>query len=108
MTPGPKRFSGEDRLKAFMSPALLIDPTCSGGQRPQPAHSDQVVAGHRDQPVQLRAGCAEESRLAQPRDGLQPAEGLLDQLAFALREPIAAVAQRSPVKTRKAEALIQG
>ena len=60
----------------------------------------EVVRAHRDERIELGARAAEEATLSQARHGLHPTEGLFDELAFTLREPVGRVAPRAPIESR--------
>src|SRR5262245_13594140 len=95
-----------DHSRASQAPAAsmseFIPPSLSRGQWSQSTHANEVVGAHCDESVQLCLRSTEEARLAQPCYRLQPSEGLLDQLALALREQVAAMANRTAIESRGA------
>ena len=68
----------------------------SCGSRQQRAQADQVIRRSREGDDPIDAGAAAMPELAQPADGLQPAEDLLDQLPLPLADRVAGM-PRGPI-----------
>src|SRR5262245_26239369 len=66
----------------------LSDQPCSRGPREQRPQADQIVGSRRKGHDPIDEGATAMSELAQPADGLQPAEDLLNQLPLLLADRI--------------------
>src|SRR4029453_13126261 len=91
-------FTGILRRRPDGRAGALTSRSCRSRQ--QGAQPYQVVGrrGERHDPIHPFAAAVPQ--LAQAADGLHPAEDLLDQLPFALTDPIARMPCGAPVDTR--------
>src|SRR4030095_5786287 len=91
-------FTGILRRRPDGRAAALTSRSCRSRQ--QGAQSDPVVGrrGERHDPIHPFAAAVPQ--LAQAADGLHPAEDLLDQLPFALTDPVARTPWGAPLEAR--------
>src|SRR5215207_9506266 len=98
----PSRRCASDRRRPWRGPA----PWPSARLRDQLRQPHQIVGGSRERERPSDAVAAAKPGLLLPGDRLDPAERLLDALADALADGVAAMPGRAPVDRRASAAAV--
>ena len=87
---------------------IYLAPSSSRPSRDEIAPAHQVVGGRTKAKQPIDEASAAVAEFAEERDGLQPAEGLLDQLPLALTQGIARMTRGATINRAAAEPGVLG